>query len=99
MDSKFGVSGTTFDNIFFTEDIIINAKIIEHLRKEISLQNSNLSEIKKLLASEAKSVGATTIMNFKYGQQKHKTWELLFSFKWDTESWYGEGDAVNIINN
>ena len=94
METRFGVHGTTFENIFFTEDSIPTAKIVKHFHAEISRQNSNLLEVKKKLVSEAKYVGATTIMNFKYGQKKHKTWELVLSFKWDTESWHGEGDAV-----
>jgi uncharacterized protein YbjQ (UPF0145 family) len=48
------------------------------------------------MAREAKSIGANAIMNFKYGQKKHKTWELVLTFKWDTESWHGEGDAVKV---
>ena len=94
MDSKFGVNGTTLEDIFFTEDCIANSKIIKHLHVEISLQNSNLTEIKKQLVIEAKKIGAIAIMNFKYGQRKHKAWELILSFKWDTESWHGEGDAI-----
>lgn len=96
MESRFGVNGTILENIFFTEDIITSAKIVKHLHVEISLQNSNLAEVKKQLASEAKAIGATAIMNFKYGQKKHKTWELVLTFKWDTESWHGEGDAIII---
>lgn len=96
METRFGVKGTVLDNIFFTEDIIPNAKHIKHLHVEISRQNSNLSEVKEKLASEAKALGASAIMNFKYGQKKHKTWELVLSFKWDTESWHGEGDAIII---
>ena len=34
------------------------------------------------------------IINFKYGQRAHQWGEKAFTFKWDTESWYGEGDAV-----
>ncbi len=94
MDSKFGVNGTTFENIFFTEDSISNSKILKHLHVEISRQNSNLTEVKKLMALEAAKIGAGAIMNFKYGQKKHKTWELILTFKWDTESWHGEGDAI-----
>lgn len=93
-ESKYGVNGTVLENIFFTEENISQARIIKHLHVEISRQNSNLSEVKKKLVAEAKSVGANTIMNFKYGQRRHKTWELVFSFKWDTESWHGEGDSV-----
>lgn len=96
MESQHGVNGTMYEDIFFTEEVIPTAKIVRHLHVEISRQNSNLTEIKRQLVSEAKSLGACAIMNFKYGQKKHKTWELVFSFKWDTESWHGDGDAVII---
>jgi len=46
------------------------------------------------LALEAKRLGAQALMNFKYGQRKHSAWELVLTFKGDTESWHGEGDAV-----
>lgn len=94
METRFGVKGTIFNNVFFTEDIIPNAKIIKHLHVEISRQNSNLLEVKQKLVDEAISCDAVAIMNFKYGQKKHQTWELVLTFKWDTESWHGEGDAV-----
>lgn len=96
METKFGVKGTKVDDVFFTEDVISSASIIKHIHVEISRQNSNLAEVKKELATQAKNIGASVIMNFKYGQKKHKTLELIFSFKWDTESWHGDGDAVEV---
>lgn len=94
MEMSHGVKGNIFEDIFFTEESIAEANVIKNLSVEISRQNSNLNEIKKELAKQAKNIGATAIMNFKYGQRKHKTLELVFSFKWDTESWYGEGQAI-----
>ena len=94
MEERYGVKGTVNSNIFFAETTIPGARPIRHLHVEVSRQNSNLFEIKELLAKQAASVGANAVMNFRYGQRKHKTWELVFSFKWDTESWHGEGDAV-----
>ncbi|MBF0467045.1 MAG: hypothetical protein HQK94_18415 [Nitrospirae bacterium] len=96
METLYGVTGTIFNNIFFTESFIANAAQLKRIRVEISRQNSNLTKIKEKMANEAKVVGATAIMNFKYGQRAHKRWDLVFSFKWDTESWYGEGDAIKI---
>lgn len=96
MESRFGVKGISCGDIFFTEDAIPSGHILKHLHVEISRQNSNLNEVKQKLASEAKSRGATAIMNFRYGQKKHGALELIFTFKWDTESWHGEGDAVKI---
>ncbi len=95
METKYGVKGNSLDGIFFTESEIPNTNIVKHLHVEISRQNSNLTEVKKELVRQAKNLGAVAIMNFKYGQKKHSTLALL-SFKWDTESWHGEGDAVNV---
>ncbi len=94
METRYGVRGTITDDIFFTEDAIQNSGIQKHIHVEISRQNSNLTEVKKQMAAEAKQIGAVAIMNFKYGQKKHNTLQLVFSFKWDTESWHGEGDAI-----
>jgi len=96
MEIRFGVKGSLCENIFFTEESIAGASPIRHLHVEISRQNSDLDEVKQQLALDAKSIGATAIMNFSYGQKKHQWWELVFTLKWDTESWHGEGDAVRI---
>lgn len=93
MEERFGVRGTTTDEIFFTEDGIANANPIKHISVEISRQNSNLTAVKVKMAAEAKALGATAIMNFRYGQKAHKGLKLLLP-KWDTESWHGEGDAI-----
>jgi hypothetical protein len=96
MERRFGVRGIISNGSFFTEETIHNAHIIKPLSVEISRQNSNLDEVKRNLAQLAISIGATVIMNFRYGQKKHEWWELIFTFKWDTESWHGEGDAVGM---
>ena len=43
MESRFGVRGTVYDGVFFTEAQITGAKVIRHLHVEISLQNADLS--------------------------------------------------------
>lgn len=96
METRLGVKGTLCDDVFFTESSITGIALIKQIHVEISRQNSNLFEVKRQMAREAKSIGANAIINFKYGQKKHKTWELILTFKWDTESWHGEGDAVKI---
>lgn len=96
METRFGASGTLCDGIFFTEQPIPSSALIRHIHVEISRQNSNLKEVKEKMAAEALSLGATAIANFSYGQKPHERWELVFTFKWDTESWHGEGDAVKI---
>ena len=94
MENRFGVPGTETDGIFFTEKEIGHAKQVKHISVEISRQNANLFQLKKRMAGEAQRVGANAIMNFRYGQRAHRGLKLL-ALKWDTESWHGEGEAVN----
>jgi hypothetical protein len=96
MEQRFGVLGTTSDGIFFTETAIVGATPRRRIKVEISRQNANLGEVKQRMASEARGAGANAIMNFRYGQKAHVWWQLVFTFKWDTESWHGEGDAVKL---
>ena len=96
METRFGVKGTVCDGVFFTEDAIPGATRRRPLSVEISRQNANLGEVKRRLASAAKGIGTTTIQNFKYGQRAHRWWTHIFDLKWDSESWYGEGEAVVI---
>lgn len=96
MEQRFGVHGNVAGGIFFTETSIPNAVRIRRVKVEISRQNANLTLVKERLAGEARLLGATAIMNFKYGQRAHAWWEQVLTFKWDTESWHGEGDAVKI---
>jgi hypothetical protein len=96
VEHRYGTKGTLFDGVFFTDNPIAGATVAQHLKVEISRQNADLSEVKTRLAQKAKGIGATSIMNFRYGQRKHTWWKQAFTLKWDTESWYGEGDAVKI---
>jgi hypothetical protein len=98
MDTRSGVSGTTTKGIFFSESPIGKADYKGFVRVEISRQNSTLSAVKDALAAKAKSLGANAISEFRYGQKAHLWWEQIFTFKWDTESWYGEGKAVRIAD-
>jgi hypothetical protein len=94
MVERFGAKGTVLDDIFFTEQPVVSGTVLSHLHVEISRQNSNLLEVKRELARQVRACGGNTLANFRYGQRKHDWWELVFTFKWDTESWHGEGDAV-----
>lgn len=96
MIERYGVKGTELDGVFFTESTIPNAQLLAPIQTEISRQNANLQEVKERMAANAKSLGATVIMNFRYGQKAHRWWELVFTFKWDTESWFGSGDVVRL---
>lgn len=96
MDKRAGVSGTTSNGVFFSESSILTAEYRGPVSVEISRQNSTLTEVKAALAGQAKLLGANAVSDFKYGQKAHPWWEQILSFKWDTESWFGEGKAVRI---
>ena len=95
-ETRFGVQGTLNAGVFFTESIIPRATTKRHIRVEISRQNANLHDIKGNLARAATRVGANAVQSFKYGQRSHRWWEYL-TFKWDSEAWFGEGDAVYVL--
>ena len=94
MEGAFGTTGTHCDGIYFAETPIPGAARKRRVSVEISRQNANLGEVKRRLAREARTAGANAIANFRYGQRAHKWWTHILEFKWDSESWYGEGDAV-----
>jgi hypothetical protein len=95
MDEVAGARGNWHQGVFFTEGVIRPvAQSRGRIQVEISRQNSNLTEVKNEMARQAAAQGANVIHNFQYGQKAHNWWELVFSFKWDTESWYGTGEAI-----
>ncbi len=96
METKYGVKGLIHYGIFISEKDIPEAELIQHIEVKISRQNADLNQIKDLLAIKAQELGVQTVMNFRYGQIKHSLLSYLNPFKWDSESWYGEGDAVKI---
>ena len=88
------VRSTMHAGIVFTEENPPGTTFVKRIEVSISRQNSHLSEVKDRMAADAVKSGALAIVNFRYGQRSHKWWQQMFSFKWDSESWYGEGDAV-----
>lgn len=95
-EERHGVIGTVHEEVFFTESSIAGANILGPIKVEISRQNANLTTVKERMAKQAEALGGTAIQNFRYGQRAHKAWQQVLTFKWDTESWYGEGDACRI---
>ncbi len=95
MEARFGVHGTECEAVFFTEAAIPGARVLEHISVEISRQNASLSEVKNRLAQSVRQKGGNALMNFRYGQKAHKWYEQVLTLKWDSESWYGEGDVVS----
>lgn len=96
MEIRSGVKGTLHDAVFFTEEPVLSAAVLRHLKVTIPRQNANLNDVKELLARKAKKSGATAVVSFRYGQKKTAWWRLFITSTWDTESWFGEGDAVKL---
>jgi hypothetical protein len=97
MEIRDGIRGTLFDGIFFTEDPALHCRLTKKLLKvEISRQNASLQQVKKRLARLARDAGGNALVGFTYGQRSHSIWQQLFTFKWDTESWHGQGYAAAI---
>jgi len=96
MNVRFGAQGTECEGIFFAEGSIPKAEFLGSVSVQISLQNSNLTVVKKALANKAKALGANAVERFIYGQKAHPWWEQILTFKWDTESWEGAGRAVRV---
>ena len=96
MKQSKGAEGIMFNDIFFTETDIPKYPAIKHLEVVVKHQNATLDDIKRRLAEEAKSVGANTVKNFRYGQRIMSTLKALIRFQWVIEFWYGEGDAIRM---
>ncbi len=96
METRAGAKGTVHGEIFFTEEAVPAAAVVRHIRVTIPRQNADLNEVKELLARKAKKTGATAVMNFRYGQKRNAWWRLFITSTWDTEGWFGEGDAVRL---
>jgi hypothetical protein len=94
VEKRYGAMGTMCDGVFFVEASIPSAEYRGAVSVEISKQNSNLTAVKEALAAQAKRLGANSVSEFTYGQKAHPWWEQILTFKWDTESWTGAGNAV-----
>jgi hypothetical protein len=86
--------GTWLDGVFFCEAPLVG-QTVQPVKAEISRQNANLGLVKSELARLARSKNANAVAQFRYGQRSHRPLELL-KFKWDTESWFGEGIAMQV---
>ena len=94
MDTFSGLRGNFHDGIFFSEQSA-SVGTMKQIAVKKNRQNFSLTQIKDMMAKEARAVGANAIVDFRYGQRSHK-WYQQIAIKWDTESWYGEGRAVNL---
>lgn len=97
MAERSGLTGNEFDGVFFSELLAPpGTSQLGTVLVTINRQNANLLEVKSRMAADAKRMGANAIVGFKYGQRSHKWWQLIFTFKWDSEGWFGEGTAVRL---
>jgi hypothetical protein len=90
-----GVRGTVHRGVFVTEAELPGEEL-GPVSATIGRQNANLDQIKDRLAAGAAQQGANAVAGFQYGQRKHGPAELLNPFRWDTESWFGEGRAMKV---
>jgi hypothetical protein len=72
---------------------VTGAKYLGPVSVEINRQNSNLAAVRLRLAQEVRRLGGNCLGGFEYGQRAHRWWQL-FAFRWDTEMWFGKGDAL-----
>lgn len=91
-----GIHGHVAHDVFFTESTIPKQTPLKHLSVDIHRQNSNLEEVKQMMAAEAKALGANAVMNFKYGQHLYTNWQVIRNLRWEIEYWHGEGDAIEL---
>lgn len=87
---------TFHDGVYFCESMPPGVKAIRRIDVNISRQNAHLEDVKAEMARSARASGANAIVGFRYGQRSHKWWQQVFTFKWDSESWFGEGEAILI---
>jgi uncharacterized protein YbjQ (UPF0145 family) len=90
-----GVRGTLHHGVFITEGDLPGEEL-GTISATIGRQNANLNQIKDRLATEAEQKGANAVASLQYGQRKHGPAELMNPFRWDTETWFGEGRAMKV---
>lgn len=75
---------TEVDGVFFTEsDLDLEVKGQLHVRART--QNTNLAEVKKEAAAEAKRLGGNGVINYTYSQKADNPLKDAFWIKWDSE--------------
>lgn len=94
MEEFCGLEGNFHGGIFFSEQSC-SAVTMRPIAAKKNRQNFTLTQIKDMMAAEAKEAGANAIVDFRYGQRAHK-WYQQSLIKWDSEAWFGEGRAVTL---
>jgi hypothetical protein len=90
-----GVRGTVHDGVFVTESDL-PGESLGSVSATIGRQNADLNQVKHKLAQEAAKRGGNAVALLQYGQRKHGPMKLMNPFRWDTESWFGQGEARRV---
>jgi hypothetical protein len=91
--TRAGVTGTEFGGVFFTDAVPRGWKRLGAIEVTISRQNANLAEVKTQMVDQVKRRGGNALVAFRYGQKAHAWWQNILPM-WDSESWYGSGEAA-----
>jgi uncharacterized protein YbjQ (UPF0145 family) len=91
---------TMCDGVAFYEGRPASATCVQKIEAKIggvltSAQLSTLDDVKRVLASQAKQVGANAVVDFQYGQKSVGILASIFSR--DDVNWYGAGTAA-VVN-
>ncbi len=88
---------TMYDGVAFYEGRPPAAQCLQSIEAKIggvlkSAQLSTLDDVKKVLASRARELGANAVVDFQYGQKSVGIFASLISR--DDVNWYGTGMAA-----
>lgn len=72
---------TEVDGVVFCEENL-QGRVIGPIQEYGATQNTLLSDVKKLMAAKARTMGGNAVINFKYVQKADRGLHLL---KWDRE--------------
>jgi len=75
---------TEVNGVIFTEDNL-DVAVIGDLHVRAMTQNTNLADVKKEAAAEAKRLGGNGVINYKYSQKADNPLKDAFWIKWDSE--------------
>ena len=81
---------TEVDGIIFCESSMEGTRLGD-IKEFGASQNTTLQEVKKIMASRARAMGGSAVINFKYVQKADKGLHLL---KWDKERLNCSGTVV-----
>jgi len=82
------------DGVVITEARhITGARYLGPVSIQINRQNADLGRVRAELAQQVRALGGNCLGGFEYGQRAHRWWQLLLP-RWDTELWFGHGDAL-----